>query len=246
MLAGTFFLGPRSADLVALARSEDIRFANAAVRIPCATGAARAVYSSHMIEHLDRGEARAFLAEVMRVLRPGGIARLAAPDLSRLVAGYVASGDADGFVAGTHMGLDRPAGLRARARWALAGPRHHLWMYDGDSLLRLLADAGFADGGILPPGSTAIADPGQLDLHERAEESVYAEAVRPLHACRPHLARHCRVSRQVRLAASLELRAARPRSAARRPLPGTEPPAPPPGDRAARGAIPALGRPAPH
>jgi len=246
MLASTLFLGPRSAGLVAMARSGNIRFANAAARIPCATGTARAVYSSHMIEHLDRGEARTFLAEVKRVLRPGGIVRLAAPDLSRLVAGYVATGDADGFVAGTHMGLDRPAGLRARARWALVGPRHHLWMYDGDSLLRLLAGAGFADGVILPPGSTKIADPGQLDLHERAAESVYAEAVRPLRACRPHAAHHRHGGRQVRLAAPRELRAALPRPAARRPLPGAEPAAPPSDDRAPGGAVPALGRPAPH
>lgn len=246
MLAGTLFLGPQSADLVAMARSGDIRFANAAARIPCATGTARAVYSSHMIEHLDRGEARAFLAEVQRVLRPGGIVRLAAPDLSRLIADYVATGDADRFVVGTHMGLDRPAGLRARARWALVGPRHHLWMYDGDSLLRLLAEAGFADGVILPPGSTKIAGPGQLDLHERAKESVYAEAVRPLHACRPRTAQHRHAGRQVRLGAPRELRAARPRPAARCPLPGAEPAAPSPGDRAAGGAVPALGRPAPH
>jgi hypothetical protein len=132
-----------------------------------------------MIEHLDRDEARAFLAEVRRILRPGGIVRLAAPDLSRLVAGYVATGNADGFVAGTHMGLDRPAGLRARARWALVGPRHHLWMYDGASLARLLLAAGFKDAAIMPPGSTMIAEPGRLDLSERALESVYVEAVRP-------------------------------------------------------------------
>jgi SAM-dependent methyltransferase len=246
MRAATLLLGPRSADLVAIARSGNIRFANAAARIPCAKGTARAVYSSHMIEHLDRDEARAFLAEVRRILRPGGIVRLAAPDLSRLIAGYVATGNADGFVAGTHMGLDRPAGLRARARWALVGPRHHLWMYDGESLLQLLAEAGFADGVILPPGSTKIAAPGQLDLHERATESVYAEAVRPLHERRPRAAQHRHGSRQVCLAAPRELPAARPRPAARRPLPGAGPVAPPPGDRAAGGAVPALGRPAPH
>src|SRR6185312_11993837 len=100
--------------------------------------------------------------------------------------------------------------------------------------LRLLAGAGFADGVILPPGSTKITDPGQLDLHERAAESVYTEAVRPLHACRPHAARHRHGGRQVRLAAPRELRTARPRRTARRPLPGAEPAAPPSDDRAAR------------
>jgi hypothetical protein len=33
--------------------------------------------------------------------------------------------------------------------------------------------------GVVPPGSTRIAEPGRLDLWERASESVYVEAVRP-------------------------------------------------------------------
>ena len=172
-------LGPQSARLTALARDGGVRFANAAVRIPCPAGSAAAVYSSHMIEHLDRAEARAFLTEVRRVLQPGGVVRIAAPDLSRLVSDYVASGDADGFVAGSHMGLDRPSGLRGWLTWVVTGPRHHLWMYDGESLTRLLRETGFADATVVPPGSTCIADPGLLDLREREAESVYAEAIRP-------------------------------------------------------------------
>jgi SAM-dependent methyltransferase len=172
-------LSPKSAELAEMGRTGSIRFANAAVRIPCAAGSVAAVYSSHMIEHLDRSEARAFLTEVRRVLRPGGVVRIAAPDLSRLVSDYLATGDADTFVSGSHMGLDRPAGLRGWLRWALVGPRHHLWMYDGESLTRLLRQAGFADAAVVPPGSTRIDEPGGLDLLERAAESVYVEAARP-------------------------------------------------------------------
>ena len=178
-LARLGFLAPKSAELAEMAQRGNVRFANAATRIPCASGSASAVYSSHMIEHLDRSEARGFLDEVKRVLRPGGVVRIAAPDLSMLIGDYVASGDADGFVAGTHMGLARPAGLRDWAKWTLVGPRHHLWMYDGRSLSRLLGEAGFEDAAVMAPGSTTISWPGQLDLRERAAESVYVEAVRP-------------------------------------------------------------------
>jgi len=173
------FLAAKSAELAEMAQRGSVRFANAATRIPCATGSVAAVYSSHMIEHLDRAEARAFLADVMRVLSPGGVVRIAAPDLSLQVQGYVANGDADEFVASIHMGLSRPSGLRGWTRWTLVGPRHHLWMYDGESLTRLLREAGFRDAAVIRPGSTRIAEPGQLDLTERATESVYVEAVRP-------------------------------------------------------------------
>ena len=179
LLARTGFLTAKSAELAEMARRGSVRFANAAARIPCATSSVAAVYSSHMIEHLDRGEARAFLAEVRRVLSPGGVVRIAAPDLSLLVRNYGRTGDADEFVAGIHMGLNRPTGLRGWARWTMVGPRHHLWMYDGESLMRLLRQTGFDEAAIMPPGSTMIAEPGQLDLSERAAESVYVEAVRP-------------------------------------------------------------------
>ena len=52
-------------------------------------------------------------------------------------------------------------------------------MYDGTSLTRLLLAMGFKEAAIMPPGSTMIAEPGQLDLSERVSESVYVEAVRP-------------------------------------------------------------------
>ena len=179
VLARTGILARKSAELSRIAQRGSVHFANAAHRIPCPTGAVAVLYSSHMIEHLDRAEARRFLAEARRVLRPGGILRLAAPDLSLLAREYEVTGDADGFVAGIHMGLDRPAGVRAWAKWTMVGPRHHLWMYDGRSLCRLLGEAGFEDAAVMPAGTTRIAEPGRLNLHEREEESVYVEAVRP-------------------------------------------------------------------
>jgi SAM-dependent methyltransferase len=172
-------LSRQSLGLAVAARQENIRYADAVRRIPCPDGSAEAVYSAHMIEHLDRGEARRFLGEARRVLAPGGVLRLAVPDLWLLVHDYLSTRDADDFVLRTYLAWPRPAGLAARARAAVAGPRHHLWMYDGPSLIRLLCRTGFADVAVAPPGETRITDPGSLDLKERLDESIYVEAVRP-------------------------------------------------------------------
>jgi predicted SAM-dependent methyltransferase len=171
-------LNEHSWELLKVANQEHIRFANAVLRIPCPDNSAEAVYSSHMIEHLDRMEAIAFLNEASRILRPGGVLRLAAPDLALLAGRYATTGDADEFIADIHMDQARPVGVLSRVKLALVGPRHHLWMYDGPSLSRLISGAGFADVVIMPPGKTNITKPEGLDLEERAEESVYVEAVK--------------------------------------------------------------------
>lgn len=156
-----------------------IRHADASRRIPHASASVDSIYSSHMIEHLDRQEALRFLAECRRVLKPGGVLRLSAPNLRWSVLEYVEKGRADEFVAQLQFDLDRPRGVVARLRQLLSGGRGHRWMYDGPSLQRLVAAGGFADVEIVPSGETRLADPGELDLREREIESVYVEANRP-------------------------------------------------------------------
>lgn len=48
-----------------------------------------ACYCSHVLEHLPRDEARLLLAEIYRVLKPGGIIRLVVPDLEGIVRAYL-------------------------------------------------------------------------------------------------------------------------------------------------------------
>ena len=115
-------LNARSMRFAQIAIHKDVRFANATLRIPYPDRSVEVVYSSHMIEHLDRREAGAFLAEVRRVLRPGGIVRLAAPDLGLLVKNYAAEGDADEFVSRTHMGQDRPRRVSSGRSWPWSVP----------------------------------------------------------------------------------------------------------------------------
>jgi predicted SAM-dependent methyltransferase len=168
-----------TAQFIRFARDNEIKYANATKRIPLDTGTAHIVYSSHMLEHLDRQEARLFLAEAMRVLRPGGVLRLAVPDIRKLVQNYIATGDADEFIASTWMCAPRPRSLTESLRMLVLGPRHHNWMYDGTSLSKFLLSQGFVNPVELAAGQTTIPEPGDLDLFERHEESVYVEARKP-------------------------------------------------------------------
>ncbi|MFN3944542.1 MAG: class I SAM-dependent methyltransferase [Allosphingosinicella sp.] len=165
---------PGRAAYVAHVRSHNIRYGNAlATGLP--SRSIDVLYTSHMLEHLDQAEARRFLAEALRVLRPGGILRIAVPDIRLQAEEYLRRGDADWFVAKTRMTTPKPKSLLGRLRYAFTGFRHHHWMYDAKSLCTLLAEAGFQEPRALPAGETTIPHPGDLNLREREHESLYAE-----------------------------------------------------------------------
>lgn len=164
--------------LCEVARREGIRFGTAEA-IDHPDGSVDVVYSSHMLEHLDRATAQQFLAEARRVLKPGGVLRIAVPDLGLLVDRYNADGDADRLVEASLLASEAPKTLVAKLRYLVLGSRHHAWMYDARSLVAALERAGFESARTLDAGATTIEDPGALDLSERADESVYVEARRP-------------------------------------------------------------------
>jgi predicted SAM-dependent methyltransferase len=57
--------------------------------LPFAAASFDAVYSSHVIEHLEPEEGEYFLREQFRVLKPGGTCRVVVPDLERLCRDYL-------------------------------------------------------------------------------------------------------------------------------------------------------------
>lgn len=57
--------------------------------LPYLDGVFDAAYASHVLEHLTLPQATAFLAEINRVLKPGGLVRLAVPDLEGICREYL-------------------------------------------------------------------------------------------------------------------------------------------------------------
>jgi predicted SAM-dependent methyltransferase len=57
--------------------------------LPFPDGRFRLVYHSHVLEHLDKESAGFFIGECHRVLEPGGIIRIAVPDLEAIASRYL-------------------------------------------------------------------------------------------------------------------------------------------------------------
>ena len=163
-------------------KTTNIEYANVTGKLPLPDNSCDVVYSSHMLEHINPLDVANFLNESMRVLQPGGIIRLAVPDLRRKAEEYIASGNADEFMKSTMVSdvWSNLGTLAGRLRFAIKGdPSAHKWMYDGVSLRNLLEQNGFSECEIMPEGTTKIKDPGSLDLSERCPESVFVEGRRP-------------------------------------------------------------------
>lgn len=176
--------------------------------IPYPDASVDAVYHSHTLEHIDRDVAPAFLSEVRRVLRPGGVHRIVVPDLERLGRAYVDSLDArdsNGEIAGEHdslvagileqsvrreaYGTSQQPPLRRWVENLLLGDARkrghtHQWMYDRHNLTALLYQMEYQTVQVCDYRNSAIPDwtAYGLDADETGEEyrpgSLYIEARR--------------------------------------------------------------------
>lgn len=159
-------------------KKNEIHFADATKALPFNDTTVDYIYTSHMIEHLLRSDVESFLKECLRVLKVGGIIRISVPDLQLAVDTYVQNKDADAFMENILVEAPPISSMKQKFRLLVVGYRHHQWMYDGDSLVKLLSKTGFQNVEVCKPGFTNMSDPDGLDLHERSEQSVYLEAVK--------------------------------------------------------------------
>ena len=130
-----------------------------------------AVYASHVLEHLALNDMRSALANIYRMMRPGGTIRAIVPDLAARAEAYVIrarAGDVDAaesFMRSCYLGREtRPRGLIGNVR-SVFGGSDHLWMWDEASMRRELERVGFTDirrasfGDSPDPMFAAVEDP---------------------------------------------------------------------------------------
>lgn len=144
--------------------------------LPFPAGAARFVYHEHVIEHITLEEAVRCLADWHRVLEPGGVVRIATPDLQYLVERY---GSGEGWRDQAwlrqpeYQFIGTPAEmLNVALRWW-----DHRYVYDGEELTRRLRNAGFRD---ITRHTLGASDRPELrNLETRQDSMLILEAVRP-------------------------------------------------------------------
>jgi SAM-dependent methyltransferase len=121
--------------------------------LPLPDRSARYVFLSHLLEHLFYPvQSGHLLAEVRRVLAPGGIVRIVVPDIEQYIKAYAAD-DEEFFAARRRHWTWLPpdmTNLESFLAYAGAGPtpeylfENHKFGYDFDTLRRCLDRAGFA------------------------------------------------------------------------------------------------------
>jgi SAM-dependent methyltransferase len=126
--------------------------------LPFKDNSVSVIYGAHVLEHLYLVDAKRLLSECRRVLRPGGVIRLVVPDLRAMVAAYLKckngesrpqsqkSGAADSL--NERLGYRSPAppggNVLFKFYYLWKDFHHHKWMYDSDSLVYYLQQAGFS------------------------------------------------------------------------------------------------------
>ena len=127
------------------------------------------VYSEHLIEHLSWSDGGRMLLECYRVLKPGGIIRIATPDLTVLLGIYdpieppnkvqYSKWITDTFLAGVDVYKTQFVINNAFRNWG------HQFLYDGEILELALRRAGFEDITRCKYGESLHADLRGIESH---------------------------------------------------------------------------------
>jgi len=139
-----------------------VRYLNVTKKFPYADASFDYVFSSHLLEHLYPHQTIFCLREIFRVLKSGGVMRVALPDLDKIVHDYDAQ----------HSESFLEAIFEANQK---DDKNKHHWHYNEISLTKLLKEAGFSEICRCNCGKGNCADVALID---NRPESLFMEAVK--------------------------------------------------------------------
>jgi predicted O-linked N-acetylglucosamine transferase (SPINDLY family)/predicted SAM-dependent methyltransferase/GT2 family glycosyltransferase len=134
------------------------------------------IYNEHVLEHLTVEEGLFFLKECHRVLQPGGVLRVAMPDLKDVVDNYNSENfrDPDWLKWPEYQFIQtRAEAINISFRWW-----EHKWLYDREELNRRLSEAGFTISKAAEWGKSNV--PELENRETRGESLLIVEAEIPM------------------------------------------------------------------
>lgn len=142
-------------------------------RLPFPTNYMERIYSEHVLEHLKYDDGIRFLKEAYRVLVPGGVIRIAMPDLDDLVEGYCHNWRRFDWV-------NWPQFSFIKTRAEMINIAFHWWghqyLYNKEELARALEKAGFSNYNFVEHSASQYAD--LRGLETRQDSKLIAEATK--------------------------------------------------------------------
>ena len=129
------------------------------------------VFCEHVLEHFSQEDGARLVADVRRILRPGGVFRVIVPDAEFVLKSYFE--DPQALVA------DRGEGEGTAMEMVNAYFRQryeHQFMYDWQTLERTLRRAGFSHVVRSRFRDPSACSPVRIDDEKYARESLYVEA----------------------------------------------------------------------
>ena len=141
--------------------------------LPLKDGAARLIYHEHVMEHITVDEGAACLRDWHRLLEPGGVLRIATPDLAYVIERY--NGD---WKNQAWLRLPEYAFIKTRAEMVNTAMRWwgHQYLYDGEELERRMREAGFTTIRRCELNQSTV--PELQHLETREDSTLILEAVK--------------------------------------------------------------------
>ncbi len=133
-----------------------------------------AIFASHVLEHVSKAEAYSALAECHRILRPGGVIRIAVPDMDLFINAKL-GGDA-GPIAG-YPWQDLNSLLGGGDAEPILAMRHR-YMYNFETLAWMLSVTGFKSINRSAFRQSVLQCLGNRDVEGHSSFSLYVEAAK--------------------------------------------------------------------
>jgi len=142
-------------------------------KLPFPNDSLERIYSEHVLEHLPYETGVFFLKEAHRTLKPGGIIRIAMPDLDDLIDGYQKDWRRFDWVNWKEFAFIKTKAemINIAFRWW-----RHQHLYNREELTRALTDAGFSKFDFVEHSKSRHSDLKSLET--RLDSQLIVEAVK--------------------------------------------------------------------